>query len=172
MAAPKIRYEDIRAKSISYGSRRDKKNVRYIVIHYTSGTKDTARGNGLYFKNGNTRSAGAHFFVDKEGKIVRSIPMNRTAWSVGGFFTRSGDAALYYQKCLNSNSVSIELCALTGDASAKQQAATAQLIKYIQYYCPNAKTIIRHWDVNGKCCPAPMAGKGNARWKKFKKAIA
>ena len=31
----------------------------------------------------------------------------------------------------------------------------------------NAKTIIRHWDVNGKNCPAPMVGKDNEKWVLF-----
>ena len=171
MAKPKIVYEDIRAKKISYGSIRDKKRVRYIVIHYTGNKGDTARGNGLYFKNGNTRNAGAHFFVDPEGKIVKSVPINRPAWSVGGFFTKENGAGNYYLSCTNANSVSIELCDYTkGYISAKQEAAVKQLIKYIQYYCSNASTIIRHWDVNGKTCPAPMASKNNSKWKKLLKA--
>jgi N-acetylmuramoyl-L-alanine amidase CwlA len=53
----------------------------------------------------------------------------------------------------------------------KQAEATRELIKYIQKYCPNAKTIIRHWDVNGKQCPLPMVGKENKMWKEFKKKI-
>lgn len=166
-----MKYTKIPAKPISYGAKRNKSSIYYIVIHYTENVGDTARGNGLYFKNGNTRSAGAHWFVDKAGNIVRSIPMNRTAWSVGGFFTKEHDAAMYYRRCANANSVSIELCDLTGDPSKKQVEAVKVLVKYIQKYCPNAKTIIRHWDVNGKNCPAPMAGKKNARWKSFLSAI-
>ena len=166
-----MKYTKIPAKPISYGSKRDKSNIYYIVIHYTGNAGDTAKGNGLFFKHGNTRSAGAHWFVDKAGNIVRSIPMNRTAWSVGGFFTKEHDAAMYYRRCMNANSVSIELCDLTGDPSKKQIEATEELVKYIRKYCPNAKTIIRHWDVNGKNCPAPMAGKKNARWKSFLSAI-
>lgn len=45
--------------------------------------------------------------------------------------------------------------------------AARQLVKYIQKKCPNAKTIIRHWDVNGKDCPLPMIGKGNKKWKRL-----
>ena len=168
----KLEFEKIPAKSISYGVTRNRKTIKYIVIHYTGNVGDTARGNGLYFKNGNERAAGAHFFVDKKGNIVRSIPMNRTAWSVGGFFTKEHDAAMYYQRCINSNSVSIELCDLTGSPCKKQEEAVKTLIEYIQYYCPNATTIIRHWDVNGKDCPRPMAGKGNLLWKGFKKAVS
>ena len=43
--------------------------------------------------------------------------------------------------------------------------AIRELVLYIQKRCPNAKTIIRHWDVNGKACPEPMIGKGNLKWK-------
>lgn len=164
------------AKKISYNSskKRSRKNVKHIVIHYTAGTSDTAENNAKYFAYSNKREAGAHFFVDKNGKVYKSVNMNRTAWSVGGD-QRSGKVgeATYYGKCTNNNSVSIELCAYTkGYPSDKQVKACKELVKYIRKYCPNAKTIIRHWDVNGKNCPAPMAGKDNANWKKFKKAIS
>ena len=168
----KLNFIKIPAKSISYGSKRNKCMVKYIVIHFTGNVGDKAVSNGLFFKNGNQRAAGAHFFVDKDGTIVRSIPMNRIAWSVGGFFTKDHDAAMYYQRCTNANSVSIELCDLTGSPSIAQQDAVRDLVEYIQHYCTNAKTIIRHWDVNGKQCPGPMTGKGNKKWLTFKKAIA
>ena len=45
--------------------------------------------------------------------------------------------------------------------------ATRQLVEYIQERCQNAKTIIRHWDVNGKECPAPMSGSDNEKWKRL-----
>lgn len=163
------------AKKISYDSskRRSRKDIKYIVIHYTGNSGDTAKNNAVYFAKSNTREAGAHFFVGKGGAVWKSIPMNRTAWSVGGD-QRSGrlGEATYYGKCTNYNSVSIELCSYTkGYPSDKQVKACKELVKYIRKYCPNAKTIIRHWDVNGKNCPAPMAGKDNANWAKFKKAI-
>ena len=54
------------AKSISYNSKkRSRKDVKYIVIHYTGNTGDTAKNNADYYATGNTREAGAHFFVDK-----------------------------------------------------------------------------------------------------------
>lgn len=162
----------IPAKHISYGGTRSLDNVRYIVIHYTGNNGDTAVGNCNYFKNSNARAAGAHFFVDASGVAARSIDMHYTAWSVGGFFTRAGGAGKYYNKCLNSNSVSIELCNYTrGYITGKQLASVIKLIKYIMRKCPNVKTIIRHWDVNGKCCPAAMVGKSNKNWKTFKKDL-
>lgn len=167
------------AKPISYDPRkRSKKDVKYIVIHYTGNVGDTAKGNVNYFANTNKREAGAHFFVDRKGKIARSIPMNRTAWAVGGD-QRSGmkGEAKHYNKCTNYNSVSIELCDVaTKDPSQKQIKAVKKLVKYIKKYCKNAKTIIRHWDVNGKECPIRMIGQASStsgkRWTKFKKAIS
>lgn len=159
------------AKHISYGANRDKSVVKYIVIHYTGNSGDTAFGNANYFSpyGGNARSAGAHFFVDKEGITFRSIPMDKNAYSVGGFFTQSNGAGKYYQKCTNSNSVSIELCNYTRNyPSGAQMDSVIKLVKYIQKWCPNAKTIVRHWDVNGKSCAYPMIGTKNKHWKQFK----
>lgn len=155
------------AKSISFGSKRELKSIKYIVIHYTGNKGDTAKNNADYFATGNTREAGAHFFVDKTGEIWKSINMNRIAWAVGGLYSQSNGAGSYYQKCTNTNSVSIELCDCLEDTNWEQMKATRQLVKYIQKKCPNAKTIVRHWDVNGKTCPAPMIGINNEKWKKF-----
>ena len=160
------------AKSISYGNKRPLSNIKYIVIHYTGNKGDTAQNNLDYFANGNTRQAGAHFFVDKKGKVGKSIAMNRTAWAVGGDHRsgRKGEAA-YFGKCTNANSVSIELCDMCLKTNWEQMYATRKLVKYIQSKCPNAKTIIRHWDVNGKDCPAPFTGSGNEKWTEFKRFI-
>ena len=160
------------AKSISYGGKRSLNNIKYIVIHYTGNKGDTALNNLDYFANGNTRQAGAHFFVDKAGKIGKSIAMNRIAWAVGGNHKsgRKGEA-VYYQKCTNANSVSIELCDMCVKTNWEQMLATRKLVKYIQSKCPNAKTVIRHWDVNGKECPAPFVGTSNEKWIEFKRFI-
>ena len=160
----------IKAKPISYGAKRDKKNVRYIVIHYTGVKGDTAVGEASYFAHGNTRAAGAHFFIDRKGNIVKSIPMNYTAWSVGGKKYPGTKGAKFYGICRNSNSVSIELCDITDkQPSDKQTAATRNLVKYIKKECPNAEYIIRHYDVTGKSCPATMISP--TAWTKFKDKI-
>lgn len=166
-------YPMIKAKSISYGGTRALSAVKYIVIHYTGVNGDTAKNECNFFAHSNTRAAGAHYFVDQAGNVYQSIPLNRVAWSVGGFFTKANGAGTYYNKCVNNNSVSIEMCDnLKKDPSAKQTAAIKTLVAYIKKQCPNAKTIIRHWDVNGKKCPARMATKNNTKWNNFKKAIS
>ena len=165
-------YPFIPAKDVSYGGTRALKDIYYIVIHYTGNDGDIAFNNCNFFKNTNTRSAGAHFFVDRSGSVYQSIELSRIAWSVGGFFTQKNGAGAYYKKCLNANSVSIELCDVKSKYPSKEQvAAVKKLISYIQSLCKNAKTIIRHWDVNGKSCPARMVGTDNAEWKRFKAEI-
>ena len=157
------------AKSISYDTskKRSLNSIKYIVIHYTGNKGDTAKGNATYFATSNTRQAGAHFFIDKTGEIYKSINMNRIAWAVGGKYSTSNGAGSYYSKCTNSNSVSIELCDCCNATNWEQMRATRQLVAYIKKKCPNAKTIIRHWDVNGKERKASMIGEKNEKWKRL-----
>ena len=145
-----MKIEKIKAKSVSYGARRSLSSVKYIVIHYTGNDGDTARNNGIYFRDSNTRSAGAHYFVSQDGSVVESIPMELIAWAVGGNY---GSGAPYYGKCTNNNSVSIELCDnASRGPSTKQTAAVKELVAYIRKSCQNAYTIVRHYDVNHKSC--------------------
>ena len=71
--------------------------------------------------------------------------------------------------------MSIELCDnLKRDPSPEQIEAVKNTIEYIQKYCKNAKTVIRHFDVNGKHCPARMTDEtkeGRERWLKLKARI-
>ena len=45
------------------------------VIHFTGNKGDTAKNNADFYATGNTREAGAHFFVDKKSEIWESVPM-------------------------------------------------------------------------------------------------
>lgn len=147
-----------KAKQISFSrQKRNRKNIKYIVIHYTQNKGDTAKNNVDYFANVNKREAGAHFFVSANGDYAKSIPMNRSAWAVGGYVY--DENAKYLNKCTNFNSISIELCDAVDGWTVGHVTGTKKVIKYIHKYCPNAKTIICHHDVNGKNCPN--------WWKKF-----
>ena len=155
-------------KPVSYSKiKRKRSDVKFIVIHYTGNSFDTAKNNVDYFAERNTRNAGAHFFVDSYGNIARSIPMNRTAYAVGGLYSKCNGASKYFECCMNYNSVSIELCNCTSTYTKEQAKAVKKLIKYIRKYCCNANKVIRHWDVNGKNCPAPMVGTKNNLWFRF-----
>ena len=167
----------IKAKPISYDyqRKRNRKDIEFVVFHYTGNVGDSAMGNAHYFspKGGNQRQAGAHFFVgQQEGDYVKTVPMNRTAWSVGGFFNKANGAGKYYKICTNYNSVSIEMCdCATKDPSKAMVKNLKKVLRYIHKYCPNANKYIRHWDCNGKSCPARMTGRDNARWKKLLKEL-
>lgn len=155
------------SKPISYSPiKRKLTNIEYIVIHNTGNNNDTAWNNAKFFAISNTRQAGAHFFVDQAGNVVQSIEMDRTAYAVGGFVTSANGAASYYKKCTNANSVSIELCdIIVKEPSEAMIKSTMELIEVIRMFCPNAKTILRHWDVSGKSCPAQFVD--NSRWRKL-----
>lgn len=172
------KYPFKQAKKLSYGNERALSVVRYICIHYTGNVGDSSKNNVDYFArygDGNTRNAGAHFFVDQKGEVWQSIKLTRVAWAVGGFVTNKNGAAQYHLICTNTNSVSIELCdCATKDPSPAMIKATRELVAYIREKCPNANKIITHWQVSGKQCPARMTGDteaGRKRWQSFVKAI-
>lgn len=163
----------------NYYSKKKRKHsdVKFIVIHYTGNNNDKAESNGKYFAGAN-RHASAHFFVGQDGTIVKSVDLNRIAWSVGG--AKYNDCAAtgggkYYGVCTNSNSVSIELCDNKILCPSEEQVkAVAEVVKYIRKYCKNANYIIRHFDVTGKKCPALMTdvdSERRERWITFKSEV-
>lgn len=164
-------YKTIRAKPVSYDHfhKRNLNDIEYIVIHYTGNSNDTATSNANYFKNYNTRQAGAHFFISRDGEIVRTIPITRTAWAVGGNKLNT-EGGKYFGKCTNYNSISIEFCDSVGkDFSQEQIESAKNLIKYIKSKCKNIKHIIRHFDVTGKLCPARYID--NNKWIELRKKL-
>lgn len=176
-----MKIETIKASKYSYRVnskgrpvKRNKAAVKCIVIHYTGVKRDTARNEGACFVRNHSRYAGAHFFVDRSGNIVKSVPMNYTAWSVGGKkYTncQQTGGGKKYGVCTNANSVSIELCDIVDrEPSQKQIDATKWLISYIRSHgCKNATNIIRHFDVTGKPCPARYVD--DKKWADFKKKL-
>lgn len=168
-----IIHKRYKAKPISYGTYRNYSDIKYIVIHYTGNKGDTAKNNAQFFATSNTRKAGAHYFIGAKGVVYESIPIELTAWSVGGGKYTESDrgASAYYRLCNNNNSISIELCDCVDTYTDKQLKACKKLIKRIKKQCPNIIDIIRHWDVNGKACPLPMIGKNNPLWVKFKGGV-
>lgn len=144
----------------NYGKQRNLSDIRYIGIHYTSNDGDSDEANGNYFKDA-IRNASAHYFVDSDS-VTRSVPDNYIAWSVGG--GKWNDCGItgggrLYGICTNANSINIELCDDCKDGVVKATQATIdnaiELTKFlmVKYNIP-ASNVIRHFDVNGKHCPA------------------
>lgn len=148
--------------------------IKYIVIHYC-GSLGSAKQQVEYFAAAN-RGASAHYFVDFNGDIYQSVEDKDIAWHCGSKTYR-------HPACRNSNSLGIEMCCKTTgspqradekwyfeDATVK---ATVELTKELmkKYNIP-ANNVVRHYDVTGKCCPAPYVyNKGKHTWEEFKKLI-
>lgn len=160
------------ANKKNYGALRNVSDIKYIVIHYTANDGDTDEANANYFKN-NVVQSSAHYFVDDDS-VTQSVPDNYTAWAVGGSrysdYTKTGGAK-YYGKCTNSNSISIELCDDVRDGviypSDKTIKIAIELTKdLMKKYNVKADHVIRHFDVNGKHCPAYWccSAANNKKW--------
>lgn len=144
----------------NYGGYRSE--TRYLVVHYTAGDGDTARNNGIWFSQGSV-GASAHWFVD-EREAVLSVPEDRIAWHCGA-------SQYVHPFCRNENSVGVELCSRKkADGSYEIPPQTlkngAKLLRQLmkQYAIPRGR-VLRHYDVTGKNCPAPLVEAG--QWEKF-----
>lgn len=145
------------------------RDIRYIVIHYTGNSSDTAKANANYFSEG-SRGASAHYFVDNTS-CYQSVALNNAAWAVGG--------TSYYKHsdCRNKNSISIEMCC-SGNYQVSEVTEInsaylcAELCKYIGISIDDVdKYVLRHWDVWAKDCPSGWTGSGNQRWINFKNRV-
>ena len=139
----------------------DNRKIKYIVIHWV-GSAQSAKNNADYFYSAD-RSASAHYFVaDKE--IWQSVLDKNAAWAVGGGpldqaspYAKYGKK--YFNKCTNSNSISIEMCCKKNSQGKlyitdETIDLTAELVQMLQKkYSISDKNVIRHFDVNGKLCP-------------------
>ena len=127
--------------------------IEFLVIHYTANNGDTVQNNLDYFA-GNAVGASAHYFVDENG-YGQSVKDQDTAWHCGANSYR-------HKACRNANSIGIELCSKKDsrgnyyfmDQTVYNAAALARQL--MQTYGIDRAHVLRHYDVTGKRCPAPM----------------
>ena len=163
------------AHKSNFGGTRALSSIRYIVLHYTANDGDSGESNAKYFQKPN-RNASAHYFVDDDS-ITQSVPDNFIAWSVGGKkYTdceKTGGGKLY-GTATNANSVSIEMCDTKKDgklqaAEKTLKNAAALCMELMEKYHIDISRVIRHFDVNGKHCPAYFMDA--AAWEEFKNRL-
>lgn len=147
------------------------RKIEYIVIHYV-GAVSSAKNNTIYFKS-TYRGASAHYFVD-DNSIWQCVADSNIAWHCGGGLQGS-KGHVYYKKCLNSNSIGIEMCCYKNngklDISNATIENTIELTKTLmQRYNIPASKVIRHFDVTGKICPEPFVSNED-RWNNFKEKL-
>lgn len=148
----------------------------YIVWHYTANDGDSDEANGRYFKTGG-RNASAHAFIDDDS-ITLSVPLEYAAWSVGGnkwSDCGSTGGGKLYGIATNKNTINLELC--DTKRNGKYDVSDATLENAITYtkqlmklYNIPISHVIRHFDVNGKHCPAWAMD--DTTWNNIKAKIA
>lgn len=146
------------------------KQIKWLVIHYTGNTNDTAWGNCNYFRK-EYRGASAHYFVD-ENEVWQCVDDSNIAWHCGAKKT--------YNDCRNNNSIGIELCSMntkddkTGTFYFKQGTINnaIQLTKMLmKKYNIDVNHVVRHYDVTRKICPEPFV-RDEKQWLDFKKKLS
>lgn len=156
----------------------------YIVLHYTGNDGDTALNNAEYY-NRETLRMSAHFFVDNND-IYSSVPVEYTAWSVGGkkysSCKETGGGSMYGE-IRNVNSINIEMADNSPKdgkihLTEKTRKNAEDLVVYLmkKYDIP-IERVYRHFDVTGKICPAYFVPygehkeSGQSYWEFFKSNI-
>lgn len=160
----------IKTSGRNYNSR-TRRNVGYIVMHYTGNEKDTARANANYFATG-SRSSSAHFFVD-DAAIYQGVKLSDIAWHCGT------SKKYYHAACRNSNSFGIEMCCTAGNYKISDKTITnsahlcAYLCELLGIGADEVDTyVLRHYDITHKICPAQMANsEKDADWENFKNLV-
>lgn len=139
-----------------------KSPVEYLVLHYTANQGDTARGNLDFFAREVTRTS-AHYFVDRN-EVCQSVPEGAAAYHVGGKNRK-------HPRCVNDNSIGIELCDSAFSVPRETEKRALELARDIirRYHIP-PENVLRHYDVTGKLCPLPWV-RDPAGWRAFKKEL-
>ena len=154
-------------------TRRETKQIKYIVVHYTANNGDTARNNCNYYHE-NIVKASAHFFVD-DTEVCCSVPWDNIAWHCGGNKYSYSAGGSMFGLCTNANSIGIEMCSRKTEkgvyyfTEAVLENAAKFVAKQMKIYGLGIDRVIRHYDVTGKYCPAPFVD--SFAWKEFKQKV-
>lgn len=145
-----------------------KQDIRYIVIHYV-GELGSALNNAKYFSGTAGLGMSAHYFVGhaaENAKVYQSVQDEDTAWHCGA-------DSYKHPTCRNDNSIGVELCCHQ-DSAGKwyfDQATVDRAVELVRglmgRYGIDADHVLRHYDITGKNCPAPMVN-DPAAWAAFK----
>ncbi len=143
--------------------KRNRKNIKFIIIHYTGMKKELSAINRLC----NAKSkVSSHYFVKKNGSVLNLVPPLYEAW-------HAGKSSWKGFKSLNRYSIGIEIQNSGHDNkyenfSKKQITSTKKLLRYlIKKYKINQKNVLGHSDI------APERKKDPGEkfpWKEFAKS--
>ena len=124
--------------------KRSKKNIQFIIIHYTGMNNQLSAINRLCNINS---KVSAHYFIKKNGYVLSLVPPLYEAW-------HAGKSSWKNLKSLNKCSIGIEI-QNSGhnnnyeNFSQKQIISTKKLLKYlIRKYKINFKNVLGHSDIS------------------------
>lgn len=182
----------VKKTSTNHTTKKANRAINWIVLHYTAGVKSEP-GHAEKVAQGfatSNRDASADFICD-DGEIVQynPDPRNYYCWSVGGSKYTSMTTSLGgvdYGKCMNNNSISIEMCSrkkntstlsVTDDDWYLTDATVNNAIALTKYlmkeYNIDINHVIMHHMVTGKVCPQPWCKREDALagWYDFLKKV-
>ena len=123
--------------------KRQKKNIKYIIIHYTGMKNELSALNRLTdYKS----KVSAHYFIKKNGKIINLVPDLYEAWHAGKSNWKNIQS-------LNRYSIGIEIQNsghenLYEKFSNKQMNSVKKLLRFLtKRYRVNCKNILGHSDI-------------------------
>ena len=123
--------------------KRKKKHIRFLVFHYTGMRNDNEAIKRLTEIQS---EVGAHYYIKKNGEIIKMVPELYNAWHAGISSWKSSDS-------LNKNSIGIEINNPGHKYgyrkfSSKQISSLKRLLKVLtKEYEINVKNILGHSDI-------------------------
>ena len=123
--------------------KRNSKQVKFIVFHYTGMKNESEALNRL---TDIQSEVSCHYFIKNNGKIIKLVPDLYTAWHAGESFWKN-------QKSLNQNSIGIEITNPGHEHgykkfTKKQITSLLKLSKFlIKKYKISPKNILGHSDI-------------------------
>ena len=82
-----------------YSKKRSKRNIKYLIFHYTGMKKDKLAISRLTDFNS---KVSCHYYIDKNGKLIQIVPDLYIAW-------HAGNSKWKNDKSLNNSSIGIEI---------------------------------------------------------------
>ena len=123
--------------------KRQKKNIKYIIVHYTGMKNELSALNRLTdYKS----KVSAHYFIKKNGKIINLVPDLYEAWHAGKSNWKNIQS-------LNRYSIGVEIQNsghenLYEKFSNKQMSSVKKLLRFLtKRYRINCKNILGHSDI-------------------------
>ena len=125
-------------------NKRSKQNIKFIILHYTGMKRETLAIDRLCSTNSNVSS---HYFVKKDGNILRLVPDLYQAW-------HAGKSRWKKFKSLNKYSIGIEIQNsghdnLYENFTIEQTSSLKKLLKFLlKTYKINIKNVLGHSDIS------------------------